>query len=222
MLDRLTSLPDGRSCTSFTVTSDLEIDEGLALAGSGGQPDGQDVHRRGPRLRAVATGLRVLPKSATAAARRPRCHPRSRPRGRSGPSRRRRRNAMARSRRARRRRSSRRRRGLMPPCEVRCTAGRPAAGHGQHIAFDRGRECAPASCTRLTCLRAFHIGNAGPGKHRHAEHRGLGEQIGRNDLAVIGHGDGNARLGKIERRAIGRVVVGDDDRALERAPPRSG
>ena len=55
-----------------------------------------------------------------------------------------------------------------------------------------------------------------PGKHRHAEHRGLGKQIGGNDLAVVGHGDGNACVGEIEGGEIGRVIVGDDHRALER------
>ncbi len=59
-------------------------------------------------------------------------------------------------------------------------------------------------------LGAFHIGNAGSGKHRHAEHRRLRQQIGGNDLAVVGHGDGNACLGEIEGGEIGRVIVGDD------------
>ena len=71
-------------------------------------------------------------------------------------------------------------------------------------------------------LGAFHIGNAGSRKHRHAEHRGLGEQIGGNDLAVVGHGDGNACIGQIECGEVSRVIVGDDHRTLERAPRQSG
>ncbi len=59
-------------------------------------------------------------------------------------------------------------------------------------------------------LGAFHIGNAGSGEHGHAEHGGLGKQIGGNDLAVVGHGDGNACFGKIEGGEVGRVIVGDD------------
>ena len=65
-------------------------------------------------------------------------------------------------------------------------------------------------------LGTFHIGNAGSRKHRHAEHRGPGKQIGGNDLAVVGHGDGNAGIGQIEGGEVGRVIVGDDHRALER------
>ena len=65
-------------------------------------------------------------------------------------------------------------------------------------------------------LGSFHIGNAGSGEHGHAEHCGPGEQIGGNDLAMVGHGDGDACFGKIEGGEVSRVVVGDDTHALER------
>ena len=66
-------------------------------------------------------------------------------------------------------------------------------------------------------LGAFHIGNAGSRKHRHAEHRRLREQVGGNDLAVVGHGDGNACLGEIKGGQVSRVIVGHHAHALERS-----
>ena len=91
--------------------------------------------------------------------------------------------------------------------------GRPAAGHAEHIALD-GCCVSARQFHAGQRLRSFDIGNAGAGENRNAKIHGSGNELGRGPRTQIGDGDGNACGGGIESRAIGAIVVGDDDGAL--------
>ena len=93
--------------------------------------------------------------------------------------------------------------------------GRPAARHADHIAFD-GDGMGATELHGLHRLAALDIHDAAAGENGDALGTGARKHIGGDGGTMIRHGDGDAGGGEVQRRGIGRVVVGDDHRALLR------